>query len=743
VAAFEAAVEEDRPGEALDLYKGDLLDGFFLSDAPEFEKWLDGRRASLRKRAAEAAWALADRAEAEANGQEAAQWARRAAEYAPDDESTLQRLVGLLDRTGDRAAALRAYEAFAWRLENELGLEPSPETRALVEGIRARETTISQASSRTRPAPDAAVAAGGGNLVESARPDESLLAGAAAEVARTDEDEDRKKRRVGLSLALAGLTAAAVIVDGADITRAVAGWFEHRGAEPSASERSMPSSLVELDPRRIAVLYFDDHSENQELGYLANGLTESLIQQLSDVEALEVISRNGVKPYRNTDVTVDSIVKALRPGTLVEGSVIRGRDRIRVTVQLIDASDNSHLGSRTIERPEADVLLLLDDLSREVSNFLRERLGEEIRLREARSGTGSSEAWGNVQRAAEAEDLARNLAIKKQTDAALAAFGRADGLLAKAESLDPDWLEPTVRRGWVAFETAELGRPRPEGPALEEALGHAERACEESLNSPRALELRGTAHLYLGWHEADAEAAAEHYEMAQADLETAVAGDPMLARAWAELSNLYVRTGRYEEAEWAAERALNADAFLEQKKTIIRTMGVAALNAENFEAALRWARRGLAEYAEDPAFAGLQLLVLATGGETPPPVEEAWELVSILERKLGDNPNDPPKRRVMMAAVLARAGLPDSARHVIQRARDTIQSTRDTGSVDPYFAYYEATARLALGDRDTAIIRLGEYLTARPTEKANIANDWLWRPLSDDQAFQAIVAENN
>jgi hypothetical protein len=97
----------------------------------------------------------------------------------------------------------------------------------------------------------------------------------------------------------------------------------------------------------------------------------------------------------------------------------------------------------------------------------------------------------------------------------------------------------------------------------------------------------------------------------------------------------------------------------------------------------------------------------------------------------------------MMAAVLARAGLPDSARHVIQRARDTIQSTRDTGSVDPYFEYYEATARLALGDRDTAIIRLGEYLTARPTEKANIANDWLWRPLSDDQAFQAIVAENN
>jgi hypothetical protein len=98
---------------------------------------------------------------------------------------------------------------------------------------------------------------------------------------------------------------------------------------------------------------------------------------------------------------------------------------------------------------------------------------------------------------------------------------------------------------------------------------------------------------------------------------------------------------------------------------------------------------------------------------------------------------------MMMAAVLARAGLPDSARHVIQRARATIQSARDTGSVDPYFEYYEANARLALGDRDTAILRLGEYLEASPTAKANIAGDWLWRPLSDDPRFQAIVDEEN
>ncbi len=457
-----------------------------------------------------------------------------------------------------------------------------------------------------------------------------------------------------------------------------------------------------------------------------------------------MIPLSGVKPYRHADVTVDSIVRALRgPGTLIDGSVIVSGDRIRVNVQLIDAATNTHIDSRTVERPRVDLVALLDDLTEEVSLFLRERLGDEIRIREARAGTENPEAWENVQRAELTADDAARLRAGGDTEVAAQFYARADSLLAEAESLDPDWVEPTVRRGWVAFETAKLERSLPEGPALEAALGHAERACEKSLNSPRALELRGTAHLYLGWQGADAEAAAEHYELAQADLETAVAGDPILARAWAELSNLYVRTGRYEEAEWAAEHALEADAFLEQKKTVIRGMGLAALNAENFEAALRWARRGLAEYPEAPVFAGLQLLLLATGGETPPPVEEAWGLVGILERTLGEDPNDPPKRQMMMAAVLARAGLPDSARHVIQRARDTIQGARDTGSVDSYIDYYEAAARLALGDRDTAIVRLGEYLEARPTAKANIVNDWLWRPLSDDPRFQAIVAENN
>ena len=136
--AFEASLDAGQLSEALELYQGDLLTGFFIDDAPEFEHWLDRERARLRTRAAEAAWALADESETEGNGEDAKRWARRAATFAPDDESALRRLITFLDRVGDRAQAVSAYEAFARRLSEEYELQPSPETQELIDGIRTR-----------------------------------------------------------------------------------------------------------------------------------------------------------------------------------------------------------------------------------------------------------------------------------------------------------------------------------------------------------------------------------------------------------------------------------------------------------------------------------------------------------------------------------------------------------------------------------------------------------------------------
>ena len=140
--AFENALDGDRPAEALALYQGDLLDGFFVSDAPEFEHWLDGERARLRQRAADGAWLLAEAKAAKGETIEAARWGKRASELLPTEEATVRRLMSFLHALGDRTAAIRAYEAFAWRLEQEYELEPGSEVEALAAAIRRTDDRI-------------------------------------------------------------------------------------------------------------------------------------------------------------------------------------------------------------------------------------------------------------------------------------------------------------------------------------------------------------------------------------------------------------------------------------------------------------------------------------------------------------------------------------------------------------------------------------------------------------------------
>jgi len=138
VTAFEDALTGGDRARALELYRGDLLAGFYVPDAPEFERWLDERRKELRQRASTAAWELADQEAGQKNTVAAGRWSRHARDLAPLDERLLRRVIKLLDRLGDRAGAVREYETFARRLALELELDPSPETKALIELVRER-----------------------------------------------------------------------------------------------------------------------------------------------------------------------------------------------------------------------------------------------------------------------------------------------------------------------------------------------------------------------------------------------------------------------------------------------------------------------------------------------------------------------------------------------------------------------------------------------------------------------------
>ena len=163
VREFARRLASGRTAEALALYRGDLLPGFYVPDAPDFERWLDDERLRLQGQAADAAWTLAGRLERERETDDAARWARWACALTPDDERAVRRLIALLGRLGDRAGALRAYEELAARLRRDYDVQPSAETQDLVATLRTGRTpesaarTASGAAVAPSPAPPATV----------------------------------------------------------------------------------------------------------------------------------------------------------------------------------------------------------------------------------------------------------------------------------------------------------------------------------------------------------------------------------------------------------------------------------------------------------------------------------------------------------------------------------------------------------------------------------------------------------
>src|SRR5256886_5387119 len=153
-----------------------------------------------------------------------------------------------------------------------------------------------------------------------------------------------------------------------------------------------------LDPRHVAVLYLEDLSPKHDLAYLADGLTETLIADLKRA-GLDVVSKNGVARYRGTEIPPDSVARALSAGTLVRGALEESGGRYRVSVRLIEGSSGADFRRGSFEVPKGNLLSIRDSLAGDVADFLRQRLREEVRLREEEAGTRSPEAWALVQQA--------------------------------------------------------------------------------------------------------------------------------------------------------------------------------------------------------------------------------------------------------------------------------------------------------------------------------------------------------
>ncbi|HWK89772.1 MAG TPA: BTAD domain-containing putative transcriptional regulator [Longimicrobium sp.] len=736
VAAFEEAVEAGRPEEAVRAYRGPLLDGFYVSDAPDFEQWVEGERDRLSRVLAQALEGLAMAAEAGGDVTAAVEWWRRLASHDRYSSRVALRLVRALDAAGDRMAALRFAGTHAVLLREELGAEPDRELAALVERMRAEPApALAHAAARARaaepgepeatpvavrpvepePAPVAAEA-------EAAREPPPAPVPAAAEAPAEAGPAPRPRRWGRPHAAAAGGAAVALVL-------AALAFLRPPGGAPAAPR---------YDPRRVAVLYLDDYSPGGELEYLANGLTEMLIHELAQVEALDVVSRNGVRPYRERAVTMDSLAADLRAGTLVEGSVQRSGDSVRVTVQLIDTNTQVHLESRSIVLPldPGHLFVLQDAVAAEVSGALRRRVGREIRMTRLRGEAGDPRALDLVLRAGKAREDGRELARSahpRDVEAALRVLQAGDSLAARAEALDPRWAEPVLLRGWLAVERGRL-TPGPGQLAVHrQALARADEVLRRRPGDVDAREMRGTA-LWLMVLAAPEEARGQPWlAESERELRAVLAADAERASAWGTLGQLLRLGGDLAEGDLAARRAREADAYLQVAEVGAERLYRAALALGDLPRARHWCGDGRRHFPRDYRFRECELVLLARDTSAAARPDSAWRLLGEADRvdppaaaAAAARPYSPVFRRMMVAAVLARAGLADSARAVSARARAAVQG--DAQLLPSYF-WDEAYLQLLLGNRARAAALLDTFVARRPVLRAYVAREPAFRGL--------------
>jgi len=176
--------------------------------------------------------------------------------------------------------------------------------------------------------------------------------------------EPRPARRRTVHLAL----IAAVLF----VTAAAAVWWQSRPApEAPAASAAQPAARP-----RLAVLPLDNFSASAEDEYFSDGMTEELISKLSRVQGMDVIARTSVMRYKRTDKSIADIGRELNVNSVLEGSVRKAGDKVRITVQLIDVGTQAHLWSQDFDRELKDVIATQSEISEQVANALHVRLVE-------------------------------------------------------------------------------------------------------------------------------------------------------------------------------------------------------------------------------------------------------------------------------------------------------------------------------------------------------------------------------
>lgn len=524
---FEQLLDEGRPEPAVELYRGPLLDGFHLSDAAEFERWMDAERARLGQRYAAALTSLAEASESRGDLAAAVGWWRRLAAHDPYNGGVALRLMRSLEAAGDRAGALQHARVHAALLRGEFDAEPDPEVTAFAERLRLEPPV--------RSAPDPVV----------------------IRAERSPLHQDPTPSTTGMRPARGYRVAAAALL----LVLAIFGVYGIREARLATSK---PSA------RSVGVLPFVNMSADPENTYFSDGLSEQIIGALSEIDGLRVAARTSSFALRDSKLDVRAIGDTLGVAAVLEGSVRMDGHRLRITAQLIDASTGYHVWSHEYDRELKDIFAVQEEIARAIADALDLRLARTRTA--ARAGRiANLEAYDLYLRGLYLRNSLRSDGLRQAAEY----FDRAIALepgFALAYAAKASIIAPQIYFGYIPRDEGvrEMRALTNRALELDPLLGEAHGAlgilrlffewnwkgAEQALR--RAVELNPSdAHAYH--HLGNYLSAMGRFREAVEPRERSAALDPLNARSRYSLARTYALVGDVDRAIAEYRRAQQLD----------------------------------------------------------------------------------------------------------------------------------------------------------------------------------------
>ena len=330
----------------------------------------------------------------------------------------------------------------------------------------------------------------------------------------------RPHRPRGWQIAVGGALAGAAIVALATMV-----WRPPSSAPPPGAAADVQQSLPFPDRPSIAVLPFDNIGDDPAQEYFADGIAEDIITDLSRIPGLFVIARNSSFTYKGESVNIADVSRDLGVRYVLEGSVRKSGNQVRISAQLIDGITGGHVWAERYDRELTDVFAVQDEVTQEVVAALEVKLAEPNRRRMRRAETANMAAYDLFLRAREKQN-----GFNKEDNVA------ARELLAEAIALDPDYARAHAFLAWTHLDDWRLGWTDYDPRSLESAARFAQKAVE--LNADVA-----GGHAVLG----DIYVWQQQHELAIEKLEHAVMLQPNRADFHAMLGDVLTWSGRAEE----------------------------------------------------------------------------------------------------------------------------------------------------------------------------------------------------